>query len=239
MPRPRRPPRWASSSARGRTRPRICPAPASGISSRAISTASGPWRRHGIGRSIASWPIRRPAPSGSRRWPPVAISARSCAALSSISADRRRCSGGRGARWTRRGACDTVQLSAMAEDESEDLSRTDEILRALGVVSTLDERVAVRELARAVGGRAARLVAAGLLGTLTFIDPDLARRAHGRRGRRRVRRLSGLRRARARRRAGAGRRRARGTRAPRVREGFDQRGRGRHRRDRGVPPLAR
>ena len=43
----------------------------------------------------------------------------------------------------------------------------------LGAVSSRDERVAVRELARAVGGRAARLVAAGLYGTLTFIDPDL------------------------------------------------------------------
>jgi hexokinase len=68
---------------------------------------------------------------------------------------------------------DTVRLSAVAEDESKDLSRTDEILRTLGAVSTLDERVAVRDLARAVGGRAARLVAAGLYGTLTFIDPDL------------------------------------------------------------------
>jgi hexokinase len=68
---------------------------------------------------------------------------------------------------------DTVRLSAVAEDESEDRSRTDEVLRTLGVVSTPEERLAVREVARAVGGRAARLVAAGLLGTLTFIDPDL------------------------------------------------------------------
>jgi len=45
----------------------------------------------------------------------------------------------------------------------------------LGVVSTPAERMAVRDLARAVGGRAARLVAAGLYGTLTFIDPDLHR----------------------------------------------------------------
>ena len=129
------------------------------------------------------------------------------------------------------------QLSAVAEDESEDLSRTDEILRMLGAVSTLDERVAVRELARAVGGRAARLVAAGLYGTLTFIDPDL----HGEHTvavdggvyggypgfAERVRDGD----------AGAGRRRARGTRAPRVREGFDQRGRGRHRRGGGAASL--
>jgi hexokinase len=68
---------------------------------------------------------------------------------------------------------DTVRLSAVAADESEDRSRTDDVLRMLGVVSTPEERLAVRELARAVGGRAARLVAAGLYGTLTFIDPDL------------------------------------------------------------------
>ena len=68
---------------------------------------------------------------------------------------------------------DTVRLSAVAEDESEVLSRTDDILRTLGAVSAPDERMAIRALARAVGGRAARLVAAGLLGALTFIDPDL------------------------------------------------------------------
>jgi len=67
----------------------------------------------------------------------------------------------------------TVQLSAMAEDESEDRSRTGEILRTLGAPGTPDERLGVSQLARAVGGRAARLVAAALLGTLTFIDADL------------------------------------------------------------------
>jgi len=68
---------------------------------------------------------------------------------------------------------DTVGLSAMAGDHAEGLPRTDSILRALGAVSTPGERRAVRELARAVGERAARLVAGGLLGTLTFVDPDL------------------------------------------------------------------
>ena len=68
---------------------------------------------------------------------------------------------------------DTVQLSAVAEDESEDLSGTDEILRTLGVVSTREER-AGRPRARARGGRARRPTRRRrALGTLTFIDPDL------------------------------------------------------------------
>ena len=44
----------------------------------------------------------------------------------------------------------------------------------MGVTSALAERAALRDLARAVGRRTARLIAAGLLGTLTSIDPHLA-----------------------------------------------------------------
>ena len=117
----------------------------------------------------------------------------------------------------------------MRRTRSEDLSRTDGILRDLGAVSAPAERAAVRELARAVGARAARLVAAGLLGTLTFIDPDL-RDEHtvavdgsvygGYPGL-----VEGVRVGA----PGAGRPRARGAGAPRVREGLDERGRGGHR----------
>ena len=68
---------------------------------------------------------------------------------------------------------DGTHLSAVAGDASDEVSSTDALLRGMGVTSTLAERAALRDLARAVGRRTARLIAAGLLGTLTSIDPDL------------------------------------------------------------------
>jgi hexokinase len=72
--------------------------------------------------------------------------------------------------WTLDGA----HVSAIAADASRELSAAGAVLRDLGVASTLADREALRALARAVGRRAARLVAAGLLGALTSIDPGLA-----------------------------------------------------------------
>ena len=71
--------------------------------------------------------------------------------------------------WT----LDSAHVSRIAGDASGDLSSVDLVLRELGIVSTLAERDALRALARAVGRRTARLIAAGLLGTLTSIDPAL------------------------------------------------------------------
>lgn len=69
---------------------------------------------------------------------------------------------------------DGAQVSTIASDESRARSETDRVLRALGVSSSLAERNGLRELARAAGKRSGRLLAAQLLGTLAFIDPDLA-----------------------------------------------------------------
>jgi len=69
---------------------------------------------------------------------------------------------------------DSAQLSTMAGDRSDARSGADAVLRGLGIASTRAERRALGDLARGVARRAARLIAAGLLGTLTFIDRDLA-----------------------------------------------------------------
>jgi hexokinase len=68
---------------------------------------------------------------------------------------------------------DSAHVSVIAGDASGDLSSVDALMRGLGVASSLADREALRALARAVGGRTARLIAAGLLGTLTSIDPAL------------------------------------------------------------------
>ena len=70
---------------------------------------------------------------------------------------------------------DGAAVSAMAADASGDLGAVAALARERGADATPAERAALRELARAVGRRSARLIAAALLGTLTFIDPDLGR----------------------------------------------------------------
>jgi hexokinase len=68
---------------------------------------------------------------------------------------------------------DAAHLSVLAADATRDRSAADGLLRELGVRSTPAERRALLDLTRAVVRRSARLIAAALLGTLTFIDPDL------------------------------------------------------------------
>jgi hexokinase len=70
-------------------------------------------------------------------------------------------------------ALDGVHLSRLAADSTAALDDVDALLRALGVASSRPERHAVRALGAAVARRAARLVAAALLGTLRFVDPRL------------------------------------------------------------------
>jgi hexokinase len=50
------------------------------------------------------------------------------------------------------------------------------LLRALGTSSTVDERHRVRALGAAIARRAARLVGTALVGTLRFLDAELAER---------------------------------------------------------------
>jgi hexokinase len=73
-------------------------------------------------------------------------------------------------------ALDSELLSRIAADETADLSGVDARLGGLGVESTREERHGVRAVAGAITRRAARLVAAALLGTLRFLDPELADR---------------------------------------------------------------
>jgi hexokinase len=61
----------------------------------------------------------------------------------------------------------------MAADGTGALDDVDALLRSLGVESTPAERHAVRALGAAIARRAARLVAAALLGTLRFLDVRL------------------------------------------------------------------
>lgn len=68
---------------------------------------------------------------------------------------------------------DSAHLSRIAADRTAGLDDVDALLRSLGVESTPDERHGVRALAAAIARRAARLVAAALLGTLRFLDPRL------------------------------------------------------------------
>jgi hexokinase len=68
---------------------------------------------------------------------------------------------------------DSAHVSAIAADASGDLPSVDALLRTIGVASTAADRAALRALAQGVGRRTARLIAAGLLGTLGSIDPAL------------------------------------------------------------------
>ena len=67
----------------------------------------------------------------------------------------------------------TDQLSDIAGDDTPALSDTGALLDRLGARSGLGERHAVRALGRAVARRSARLIAAGLVGALWFIDREL------------------------------------------------------------------
>jgi hexokinase len=71
-------------------------------------------------------------------------------------------------------ALDSAHLSRIAADATAALSGIDAQLRQLGVESTPGERRGLRDLAGMIARRAARLVAAALLGTLRFLDPELA-----------------------------------------------------------------
>ena len=71
-------------------------------------------------------------------------------------------------------AVDSEHLSRIVADGTPDLEDVEALLRELGATAERDERQALRELSSVIGRRAARLVAAALLGTLRFIDPALA-----------------------------------------------------------------
>jgi hexokinase len=74
-------------------------------------------------------------------------------------------------------AFDAEEVSRIAADQTRGLDAVEAWLRGLGVGrSTLEERRGVRVLATAIAGRAARLVAAALLGTLRFLDARLDER---------------------------------------------------------------
>jgi hexokinase len=68
---------------------------------------------------------------------------------------------------------DSVHLSRIAADRTPALDDVDALLSTLGVESTRPERHGLRTLGAAIARRAARLVAAALLGTLRFLDPRL------------------------------------------------------------------
>jgi hexokinase len=71
-------------------------------------------------------------------------------------------------------AVDSAHLSRVAADRTPDLDGVAAVLRELGAPGPRREREAVRDLSAAIVRRAARLIAAALLGTLRFIDPALA-----------------------------------------------------------------
>ena len=73
-------------------------------------------------------------------------------------------------------ALDSADLSRIAADHTRGLDDVDALLRALGVPSTVEERRDVRALGAAIARRAARLVGAALVGTLRFLDAELADR---------------------------------------------------------------
>jgi hexokinase len=72
-------------------------------------------------------------------------------------------------------ALDSAYLSRIAADASPGLADVDALLRSLSIAATREEREGLRALTGAVARRAARLVAAALLGTIRHLDPDLAR----------------------------------------------------------------
>jgi hexokinase len=73
-------------------------------------------------------------------------------------------------------ALDSEDLSRIAADRTAALDDVDALLRALGVASTHEERAGVRALGAAIARRAARLVGAALVGSLRFLDAELAGR---------------------------------------------------------------
>jgi len=73
-------------------------------------------------------------------------------------------------------AVDSEHLSRIAADRTAALDDVDALLRELGVASMVEERRGVRALGAAIARRAARLVGAALVGTLRFLDADLAGR---------------------------------------------------------------
>ena len=73
-------------------------------------------------------------------------------------------------------ALDSAHLSRIAADHTAGLDDVDALLRSLGVASTVEERHAVRALGAAIARRAARLVGTALVGTLRFLDAELAER---------------------------------------------------------------
>ena len=73
-------------------------------------------------------------------------------------------------------ALDSEDLSRIAADHTRGLDHVDALLGALGVPSTVDERREVRALGAAIARRAARLVGTALVGTVRFLDAELADR---------------------------------------------------------------
>jgi hexokinase len=73
-------------------------------------------------------------------------------------------------------ALEGADLSRIAADHTVGLEDVDARLRALGVSSTAEERRDVRALGAAIARRAARLVGTALVGTLRFLDGELADR---------------------------------------------------------------
>jgi hexokinase len=73
-------------------------------------------------------------------------------------------------------ALDSAHLSRVAADGAPALDDVAALLRSFGVQSAEEERHGVRALGAAIARRAARLVAAALVGTLRFLDGELADR---------------------------------------------------------------
>jgi len=73
-------------------------------------------------------------------------------------------------------ALDSAHLSRIAADRTAGLDDVDALLRGLGAASTAAERRGVRALGAAIARRAARLVGTALVGTLRFLDGELADR---------------------------------------------------------------
>jgi hexokinase len=73
-------------------------------------------------------------------------------------------------------ALDSAYLSRIAADHTAALDDVAALLRSLGVSGGPEERRGVRALTAAIARRAARLVAAALVGTLRFLDAELADR---------------------------------------------------------------
>jgi hexokinase len=73
-------------------------------------------------------------------------------------------------------ALDSAHLSRIAADRTGGLDDVDALLRSLGVSSTAEERQEIRALGAAIARRAARLVGTALVGTLRFLDGELADR---------------------------------------------------------------